>query len=86
MESGGVSSLSEAERIARQITDPHTNHPDQSFRGALWTFTKLELLKVRTNKNHYALKTHLYLSALQQAFETLCQLEPVRLDRLRNMR
>ena len=29
----GVSSLSEAERIPRQITDPHTNHPDQSFRG-----------------------------------------------------
>ena len=53
-----------------------TNH----FVAALWTFTKLELLKVRTNKNHYALKTHLYLSALQQAFETLCQLEPVRLD------
>ena len=53
-----------------------TNH----FVAALWTFTKLELLKVRTNKNHYALKTHLYLSALQQAFEALCQLEPVRLD------
>ena len=53
-----------------------TNH----FVAALCTFTKLELLKVRTNKNHYALKTHLYLSALQQAFEALCQLEPVRLD------
>lgn len=53
-----------------------TNH----FVAALWTFTKLEMLKMRTRKNHYALKTHLYLSALQQAFQALSQLEPVRLD------
>ena len=52
-----------------------TNH----FVAALWSFTKLELLKIRTKKNHYALKTHLYLSALQHAFRALCQLEPVRL-------
>ena len=45
-----------------------TNH----FVAALWTFTKLEMLKMRTKKNHYALKTQLYLSALQQAFESLC--------------
>ena len=55
-----------------------TNH----FVAALWTFTKLEMLKMGTKKNHYALKTHLYLSALQQAFEALCQLDPVRLDPL----
>jgi hypothetical protein len=53
-----------------------TNH----FVAALWSFAKLELLKVRTNKNHYALKTHLYLSALQSAFDVLQQLEPTRLD------
>jgi hypothetical protein len=52
-----------------------TNH----FVAALWSFTKLELLKVRTKKNHYALKTHLYLSALQHAFGALRQLKPVRL-------
>ena len=34
---------------------------------------------MRTRKNHYALKTHLYLSALRQAFDGLRQLEPVRL-------
>ena len=39
---------------------------------------------MRTRKNHYALKTHLYLSALQQAFQALSQLEPV--SQLRNMR
>lgn len=52
-----------------------TNH----FVAALCSFTKLEMLKVRTTKNHYALKAHLYVSALQQALETLQQLEPVRL-------
>ena len=80
VESGRVSSLAQTERIPCQITDPHTNHPDQSLVAALWTFTKLEMLKMRTKKNHYALKTQLYLSALQQAFESLCQLDPVRLD------
>ena len=52
-----------------------TNH----FVACLWAFTKLELLKVRTKKNHYAIKTHLYISALQQAFHALRDLEPVRL-------
>ncbi len=52
-----------------------TNH----FVAALWAFTKLELLKARTKKNHYTIKTHLYLAALQQALDALRQLEPVRL-------
>lgn len=53
-----------------------TNH----FVAALWAFTKLELLKKRTKQNHYALKTHLYLSALQHAFNTLRSLHPIHLD------
>jgi len=53
-----------------------TNH----FVAALWSFTKLEMLKVRTRQNHYSLKIHLYLSALQQAFLALAQLNPVRLE------
>ena len=52
-----------------------TNH----FVATLWAFTKLELLKARTKKNHYALKTHLYIAALHQAFDALHRLEPVRL-------
>lgn len=43
-----------------------TNH----FVAALWSFVKIELLKVRTRKNHYQLKRQLYLSALQQAFSS----------------
>jgi hypothetical protein len=44
-----------------------TNH----FVAALWAFVKIELLKVQTNKNHYQLKSNLYLSALRQAFQVL---------------
>jgi len=44
-----------------------TNH----FVAALWSFVKIELLKVQTNKNHYQLKAQLYLAALQQAFQEL---------------
>ena len=49
-----------------------TNH----FVTALWSFVKIEMLKVRTKKNHYQLKSLLYLSALQQAFRQLRQLQP----------
>ena len=50
------------------------------FVAALWSFTKLELLKVRTKKRHYELKSYLYLSALKQAFDTLRSLQPARLE------
>jgi len=52
-----------------------TNH----FVAALWSFVKIELLRVRTKKNHYQLKSQLYLSALQQAFHQLQKLQPVSL-------
>jgi len=48
-----------------------TNH----FVAALWSFVKIELLKVQTNKNHYQLKAQLYLSALQHAFQELRSLQ-----------
>jgi hypothetical protein len=37
------------------------------------------LLKGRTKLNHFALKSKLYLRAVQVAFETLRTLQPVRL-------
>lgn len=55
-----------------------TNH----FVAALWSFVKMELLKVRTKKNHYQLKSQLYLSALQQAFHELRLLQPVSLPQV----
>ncbi len=42
-------------------------------------YLELELLKVSTDPNHFALKTKLYVRAVQAAFDALRQLEPVRL-------
>lgn len=52
-----------------------TNH----FFGALCGYIKLELLKSSTSTNHFALKSKLYLSALQSAYLRLNSLQPVRL-------
>lgn len=52
-----------------------TNH----FFAALCSYLKLEMLKVSTKTNHFALKTKLYFNALQSAFTTLRELQPVRL-------
>ncbi len=58
-----------------QTVRTQTNH----FFAALCGYVKLELLKVTTKLNHFALKTKLYVRAIQVAFEALRQLEPVRL-------
>lgn len=52
-----------------------TNH----FFAALCSFIKLEMLKVATQTNHFALKAKLYLQALKTAFTALRELQPVRL-------
>ena len=52
-----------------------TNH----FFAALCSYIKLGMLKVSTKTNHFALKAKLYLKALQSAFTTLRELQPVRL-------
>lgn len=52
-----------------------TNHLFAAFRS----YIKLELLKISTHLNHFAFKSHLYLRALQVAFATLRQAQPVRL-------
>ncbi len=44
-----------------------TNH----FFASLCGYIKLELLKVATKLNHFALKTKLYVRAVQVAFDTL---------------
>ena len=58
-----------------QTVRTQTNH----FFAALCGYIKLELLKVATKLNHFALKTKLYVRAIQVAFDALRQLEPVRL-------
>ena len=53
-----------------------TNH----FFAALCGYIKLEMLKVETKTNHFALKTKLYVNALQSAFQTLREMNPVHLS------
>ncbi len=47
--------------------------------AALCGYIKLEMLKVATKRNHFALKTSLYLRAVQSAFTALRELQPIRL-------
>jgi DDE superfamily endonuclease len=63
------------EKSPTQTVRTQTNHLFAAFCG----YIKLELLKISTRLNHFALKSQLYLRALQVAFEALRQLQPVRL-------
>jgi hypothetical protein len=74
-------SLKQNASVAQSPTRTRTTQTNH-FVASLWSFTKLELLKVRTKKNHYALKSQLYLTALRQAFDALSALQPVRLAHL----
>lgn len=49
------------------------------FFASLCAYIKLEMLKVTTKTNHFALKSKLYINALQSAFQTLHTLQPIRL-------
>jgi hypothetical protein len=60
-------SLKQNASLAKSPTRTETTQTNH-FVAALWSFVKIELLKVQTNKNHYQLKAQLYFSALQQAF------------------
>lgn len=71
-------SLKQNAAVAKSPTRTETTQTNH-FVAALWSFVKIELLKVRTKKNHYQLKSQLYLSALQQAFHELQKLQPVSL-------
>jgi hypothetical protein len=61
------------EKSPTQTETTQTNH----FFAALCGFIKLEMLKVDTKVNHFALKSKLYLNALHSAFSTLRQLNPL---------
>ena len=63
------------EKSPTKTVTTQTNH----FFAALCGYIKLELLKISTQLNHFALKSKLYLNALQVSFDTLRQLQPVRL-------
>lgn len=58
-----------------QTETTQTNH----FFAALCGFIKLEMLKVDSKMNHFALKSKLYIKALHSAFSTLRDLNPIQL-------
>lgn len=55
-----------------QTVTTQTNH----FFAALCGYIKLEQLKIKTKTNHFALKSKLYIGALQAAFKVLRKLNP----------
>lgn len=63
------------EKSPTQTVTTQTNH----FFAALCGYIKLELLKCATQLNHFALKSKLYLQAIQSAYATLRELNPVSL-------
>jgi len=69
-------SLKQNVSLAKSPTQTVTTQTNHSF-AALCGFIKLERLKIRTQLNHFALKSKLYLNALHSAFATLRALTPV---------
>ena len=63
------------EKSPTQTVVTQTNH----FFAALCGYIKLELLKGDTQLNHFALKSKLYLQAVQSAFTALRKLNPAQL-------
>jgi len=63
------------EKSPTQTVATQTNH----FFAALCGYIKLELLKGDTKLNHFALKSKLYLRAIQSAYAALRELNPARL-------
>lgn len=69
-------SLKQNVSLAKSPTQTETTQTNH-FYAALCGYIKLEMLKVETKTNHFALKTKLYVTALRSAFQTLQQLKPV---------
>jgi hypothetical protein len=63
------------ERSPAHTVTTQTNH----IFASLCAFIKLEMLKRKSKLNHFALKSHLYLHAVQSAFDALRHLQPVML-------
>ena len=71
-------SLKQNASLSKSPTKTITTQSNHFF-ASLCAYIKLEMLKVSTKTNHFALKAKLYISALQSAFQTLDTLQPIRL-------
>lgn len=84
VERGRVSQVPQAERFFGTFAHSHSRHPDPSSHNlplfaSLCGYVKLELLKVSNDLNHFALKSSIYLRAMQVAFDAPRQFQPIRL-------
>ncbi len=71
-------SLKQNVSLAKSPTQTETTQTNHFF-AALCGFIKLEMLKVESKMNHFALKSKLYIKALHSAFDTLRELNPIHL-------
>ena len=71
-------SLKQNASLSRSPTKTVTTQSNHLF-ASMCAFIKLEMLKQTTQVNHFALKSKLYMRALRTAFDTLNELQPVRL-------
>ena len=69
-------SLKQNVSLAKSPTQTQRTQTTHFF-AALCGYIKLEMLKVETKTNHFALKTKLYVNALHSAFQTLRELKPI---------
>ena len=72
-------SLKQNASLSKSPTRTVTTQSNHFF-ASLCSYIKLEMLKVKTKTNHFALKSKLYLQALRTAFDALQQFQPVRLS------
>jgi DDE superfamily endonuclease len=70
-------SLKQCASLAKSPTRRVTTQVNHFF-AALCGYIKLEMLKVSTHLNHYALKSRIYLQAIRSAFMELQSLNPIR--------
>lgn len=71
-------SLKQNVSLSKSPTQTERTQTNHLF-AALCGYAKLEMLKVDTKLNHFAIKSKLYLNALHSAFSTLRQLNPIQL-------
>jgi DDE superfamily endonuclease len=72
-------SLKQNVSLSKSPTKTVTTQSNHFF-AALCGYIKLEMLKVSTKVNHFALKSKLYMKALRTAFDALNDLQPIRLS------
>lgn len=71
-------SLKQNVSLSKSPTQTERTQQNHLF-AALCGYAKLEMLKVDTKLNHFAIKSKLYFNALHSAFSTLRQLNPIHL-------